>query len=402
MLTIGTSMIAFPRRMLRRLRSRKVQLAFAVRVTVAAALAFAVATALHLMLPLWAVLTSLIVTQMSVGRSLKVTRDYLFGTVGGALYGGAIAVLIPHSGEVELLALLVLAVAPLAFIASIFPAMSAATVTAVIVLLVPEMHHANPLGSAIDRVMEVGVGAFTGLLASFLVLPSRAHRQLRSNAARALDMLAAALSELLAGLSRGRDADALHRIQDGIGAALVDLNATGAEAERERAAHLSSSPDSGPLLRTILRLRHDVVMIGRASLVPLPPALQVRLAAPLADVSGAIVGYLRSVAGALRAAGVPPAIAPVDDALQSYAATVAALRGDGMTRDLPGDVVESFFATLEWELLDGAPLRTAAGMTRALVEFIDGWYNRERMHSSLGYRTPVAFEQDLLRTPRAA
>jgi len=344
MLTIGTSMIAFPRRMLRRLRSRKVQLAFAVRVTVAAALAFAVATALHLMLPLWAVLTSLIVTQMSVGRSLKVTRDYLFGTVGGALYGGAIAVLIPHSGEVELLALLVLAVAPLAFIASIYPAMSAATVTAVIVLLVPEMHHANPLGSAIDRVMEVGVGAFTGLLASFLVLPSRAHRQLRSNAARALDMLAAALSELLAGLSRGRDADALHRIQDGIGAALVDLNATGAEAERERAAHLSSSPDSGPLLRTILRLRHDVVMIGRASLVPLPPALQVRLAAPLADVSGAIVGYLRSVAGALRAAGVPPAIAPVDDALESYAATVAALRGDGMTRDLPADVVESFFA----------------------------------------------------------
>ena len=342
MLTIGTSMIAFPRRMLRRLRSRKVQLAFAVRVTVAAALAFAVATALHLMLPLWAVLTSLIVTQMSVGRSLKVTRDYLFGTVGGALYGGAIAVLIPHSGEVELLALLVLA--PLAFIASIYPAMSAATVTAVIVLLVPEMHHANPLGSAIDRVMEVGVGAFTGLLASFLVLPSRAHRQLRSNAARALDMLAAALSELLAGLSRGRDADALHRIQDGIGAALVDLNATGAEAERERAAHLSSSPDSGPLLRTILRLRHDVVMIGRASLVPLPPALQVRLAAPLADVSGAIVGYLRSVAGALRAAGVPPAIAPVDDALESYAASVAALRGDGMTRDLPGDVVESFFA----------------------------------------------------------
>jgi uncharacterized membrane protein YccC len=344
MLNIGTSMIASLSRMLRRLRSRKVQLALAVRVTVAAALAFAVATALHLMLPLWAVLTSLIVTQMSVGRSLKVTRDYLFGTVGGALYGGAIAVLIPHSGEVELLALLVLAVAPLAFIASIYPAMSAATVTAVIVLLVPEMHHANPLGSAIDRVMEVGVGAFTGLLASFLVLPSRAHRQLRSNAARALDLLAAALFELLAGLSRGRDTEALHRIQDGIGAALVDLNAIGAEAERERAAHLSSSPDTGPLLRTILRLRHDVVMIGRASVVPLPPAIQERLAAPLAGVSGAIVGYLRSTSGALRAAGVPPAIAPVDDALESYAATVAALRGDGMTRELPADVVESFFA----------------------------------------------------------
>ena len=62
------------------------------------------------MLPLWAVLTSLIVTQMSVGRSLKATRDYMLGTIGGAIYGGAIAVLIPHSGEGGLLALLVLAV----------------------------------------------------------------------------------------------------------------------------------------------------------------------------------------------------------------------------------------------------------------------------------------------------
>lgn len=65
-------------------------------------------------------------------------------------------------------------------------------------------------------------------------------------------------------------------------------------------------------------------------------------------------------------------------------------------------VVESFFATLEWELLDGTPLLTHDGMTRALVEFIDGWYNRERLHSALGYRTPVEFEQHLLRTPRAA
>jgi len=89
-------MMAFPTRLFRRLRSRKTQLALAlaVRVTVAAIVAYATATALGLLLPLWAVLTSLIVTQMSVGRSLKATRDYMFGTIGGALYGGAIAVLI--------------------------------------------------------------------------------------------------------------------------------------------------------------------------------------------------------------------------------------------------------------------------------------------------------------------
>src|SRR5467141_397927 len=333
-------MTAFLKRLSAQMRSRKAQLALALRVTVAAVGAFAIASALHLMLPLWAVLTSLIVTQMSVGRSLKATRDYMLGTVGGAIYGGGIAVLIPHSGEIGLLALLVLAVAPLAFIAAINPSLNAAIVTAVIVLLIPEMRHANPLDSVIDRVMEVTVGAVTGLLVSFLVLPSRAHSQIRVIAARTIELLAEALSELLAGLTRGLDNDALHRIQDGIGAALVNLNATGAEAERERAAHLSSGPYTGPLLRTILRLRHDAVMIGRASVVPLPSDLQTRLARPLANVSEAIVTYLRSIAAILRSGAGAPAIWPIHEALQGYAAEIASLRSEGLTRGLPGDVAE--------------------------------------------------------------
>jgi uncharacterized membrane protein YccC len=337
-------MIAFLKRLPGLMRSRKAQLGLAVRVTVAAFGALVIALALHLMLPLWAVLTSLIVTQMSVGRSLKATRDYMFGTIGGAIYGGAVAILIPHSGEGALLALLVLAVAPLAFIAAINPSLNAATVTAVIVLLVPTMNHANPLASAIDRVLEVAVGAITGMLVSFFVLPSRAHSQLRVSAARSFELIAAALCELLAGLTRGLDNDALHQIQDGIGASLVGLNAIGAEAERERAAHLASGPDTGPLLRTILRLRHDLVMIGRASVVPLPSDLRTRLAAPLAKVSDAIVAYLRSMAEALRTGVGSPAIWPVHVALQGYAAEVASLRSEGLTRGLPGDVAERFFA----------------------------------------------------------
>ena len=319
-------------------------MALAVRVTVAAVAAYSVASALHLMLPLWAVLTSLIVTQMSVGRSLKATRDYMLGTIGGAVYGGAIAVLIPHSSEAGLLAVLMLAVAPVAFVAAINPSLNTATVTAVIVLLVPLMSHGDPLTSAIDRVSEVAVGAVTGLLASFLVLPSRAHHQLRASAALVLELIAEAFAELLAGLTRGRDNDALHRIQDGIGTALVGLNSTGAEAERERNARLSFGADTGPLLRTILRLRHDVVMIGRATVVPLPPNLQARLAGPLADISKAIALYLRSVAAALRMGTGAPALAPVHSALQRYIAEVACVRSEGLTRGLPGDVAERFFA----------------------------------------------------------
>jgi hypothetical protein len=337
-------MMVFAKRMLGSLRDHKTQLSLAVRLAVAAVAAYAIARALHLMLPLWAVLTSLIVTQMSVGRSLKATRDYMLGTVGGAVYGGAIAMLIPHSGEGGLLALLVLAVAPMAFIGAINPSLSAATVTAVIVLLVPAMNHANPLDSTIDRLFEVTVGALTGLVVSFLVLPSRAISQIRINAAQLLELLAAAFAELLAGLTRGLDNDALHRIQDGIGTAMASLHATGLEAERERATHLSSGPDTGPLLRTVQRLRHDVVMIGRASVVPLPANVQARLVRPLSDVSSAIVDYMGAAAASLRNGSGAVDIRPVDAALQAYATEVAALRSEGLIRGVPVDVAERFFA----------------------------------------------------------
>jgi putative transposase len=65
-------------------------------------------------------------------------------------------------------------------------------------------------------------------------------------------------------------------------------------------------------------------------------------------------------------------------------------------------VVESFFATLEWELLAGYDFATRATAMRALVPFIETWYNRERLHSTLGYVSPQAFEQDLTRRRRAA
>jgi uncharacterized membrane protein YccC len=63
-------MIALPTRAAACLESRKVELSFGVRVSVAAVGAEVIALAFSLELPLWAVLTSIIVTQMSIGRSL--------------------------------------------------------------------------------------------------------------------------------------------------------------------------------------------------------------------------------------------------------------------------------------------------------------------------------------------
>ena len=54
--------------------------------------------------------------------------------------------------------------------------------------------------------------------------------------------------------------------------------------------------------------------------------------------------------------------------------------------------MESVLASLEWELLDDGVQPTSAAMHRALVPFIDTWYNQQRLHSSLNYPTPIEYE----------
>ena len=61
-------------------------------------------------------------------------------------------------------------------------------------------------------------------------------------------------------------------------------------------------------------------------------------------------------------------------------------------------VAESFFATLTKELLDVDGLfESRAIANRELFQFIEIWYNRQRRHSSIGYRSPAQFEAELAR-----
>ena len=55
---------------------------------------------------------------------------------------------------------------------------------------------------------------------------------------------------------------------------------------------------------------------------------------------------------------------------------------------------ESFFATLECELLERRNFRSHAEARMAIFEFVEGFYNRRRRHSALGYQSPVAFEDN--------
>ncbi len=56
---------------------------------------------------------------------------------------------------------------------------------------------------------------------------------------------------------------------------------------------------------------------------------------------------------------------------------------------------ESFFATLECELLDRRRFVSQAEARVACFSFIEGWYNPVRLHSALNYRSPIRYEQDM-------
>jgi putative transposase len=60
---------------------------------------------------------------------------------------------------------------------------------------------------------------------------------------------------------------------------------------------------------------------------------------------------------------------------------------------------ESFFATLECELLDRVTLRSPADARTAVFDFIEGWYNPTRRHSSLDYVSPIEFEHQTSQPP---
>jgi Fusaric acid resistance protein family len=327
------------------MRKNRVQLALTLRITVAAVAGLGIAQALALPLPLWTVLTALIVTQMSIGRSLKTSIDYFVGTVGGTIYGAALALLIPHDSEWALLLVLVLAVAPVALVAALKRNLNAVPVSSIIVVLMPALAHAGPLDSAIYRVLEVGLGVVVGLVVAFLVLPAGGHRLARQEAARTLDLLAQALGRVLAGPLAQADIEALRRTYDSIGQSLLEFTTSAAEGERERSARLSVEPDTQPLRRTLLRLRHDVVTVGRiARAEPLPEPVHGRLAPRLAAIGQAGGDYLKASGMALATRRPPPSEIELEKAFVAALAETTALRREGFTRELTDEAVGRFFA----------------------------------------------------------
>ncbi len=216
----------------------------------------------------------------------------------------------------------------------------------------------------------------------------------------------------------------------------VELRAQGTAVSRKRVARLmradglrgrgrvarrprtTDSTHPAPIAPNVLARQfavasgaHDRVWVADLTYVPTGESW-LYLAVVLDLASRRVVGWatgptlrttlpLTALHHALRTRRPAPGLVHHSDRGVQYASAEyqAVLAAHGVTPSMSrrGDcwdnaVAESFFATLETELIAGAQWPTHAAATRALAEFIDRWYNGERRHSSLGHLSPAQYE----------
>jgi uncharacterized membrane protein YccC len=346
-------------------RVYRVPLGFGIRVTTAAILALLVAQLFALPLRgLWVVLTATVVTQLSVGSSLRAGWEYVLGTLGGALYAGVVGVLAAPSSVLAQSAILAITVAPLAFLAALNPNFRVAPFSAVLVLLISGQLGEGPIESAVTRLLEVTLGGVIAVTVSFLVFPERAHRLTSEAAARVLYEMAKDVPQILTGLLQRTDPAELRRLQDRIGGAVAELQSVVEEFKREKPLSFASAP--APLPRTLLRLRHDFVMIGRASAEPLPGHLTDDLRSALDRVGAALSDYFRSCALALTSRHKAAQLPPTQQEIAACASELTALRQRDLTSLSAGQLEQLFALGFALEQLQ----RNISDLDRCVQEWI--------------------------------
>src|SRR5579884_87686 len=143
-----------------RLSRYRLQLELGLRMTAAAVLSFAAAQLLSVVQVYWAVVTAIVVTQTSLGGSLKAVIDRLVGTIGGAFWGVAVIVALPHRGVWMTLLALTVTLVPLALLVAFRPGYRVAPLTAAIVLLGRFGAGAPPV--AVDRARRAAADGRAG------------------------------------------------------------------------------------------------------------------------------------------------------------------------------------------------------------------------------------------------
>lgn len=330
------------------IRSHRSAFEQALRLAIAGSVAFAVTKLLDLPQGLWAAVTAVIVVQGSVGASIKAAVDRFCGTAVGAIYGMVIAVAVPHTSFPYLLTAVVLALLPTGLLAALYPVFRVAPISALIILLPSSATFASPLASAFARVAEIMLGDFLGLAVALFILPSRAYSIVFSAANRVLelegDLLRVVLGCLAAGKPTGTEVQQIHAQTR---AALRKAETAAEDAARERRSHLGQQADLDPIIRSLHRIRNDLVMVARAAVLALSFELAQQLSPSLnrlADLGGDL---LHSIGQAMAEKSALPDSQPLFIAIAEFDRTVESLDITRYGERNPSEVYAIRFAIMQ-------------------------------------------------------
>lgn len=298
----------------------RAELRLTARTVLAACLSLLVAETLGLPQSYWAVVTALLVVQVSLGGTIAAGMDRIAGTVAGAGAGVLAALLGQLAGANPTIVALPV-IAPLALLGAVRPNFRLAPVTAVIVLLASSTD-VPPLLSAVHRVVEIALGTAIGIAVSLFFLPSRARRISTERSAELLRLLGEVLAIHLQPPFAGKE-QAVSRLNDRSMAELGKISSAAGEARRERAIRLAGEPSQDRLFMALRRLRNDVAYVGRATA---GAGLDWQLLGPvLAEIATAYRDILDGLAQALESRKPVPALAAADRATERLATVL----GDG-------------------------------------------------------------------------
>ena len=323
------------RRALTAANARQGELRHAIRVSVAVGLSFAIGELLHLPQAYWAVFTSVLVVQTSIGGTITAGVERLIGTVVGGLVGVGAAYL-KASTVLEEGFILSGAIALLAFAAAVRPSLKVAPVTAAIVLVGGSTAHMDPLIAAAWRVVEILIGSVVGLSATLLVFPARARKAVVHGVALALGQLADLL-EMNAHRLKGQDVEERQLLAfQSNRKALSAVEQAVTEAARESASGFSEAAVPEGLLNALWRVRTDSVMVARALAEPLPPTIDAILTPAAESLLDALADGLRSCSDLLLS-GAPADPTSLTGPHAAFEETVQQMRKARLTSEMSFD-----------------------------------------------------------------
>ena len=322
------------------------KLQFGLRMTVAALASYGLGEAIGLAQTYWAVLSSVIVIQGSVGGSVRAGLNRLIGTVGGAFWGAVVAGIIPHQGPAALALALLVAVAPLSIVTAFWTDYRIAPITAIIVLMGTVLQQAAPFSAALERVFEITLGSAVAVAVALFIFPARAHALLARSASDAVADMARIVSMLEDAHGQGVDREALLKLQLRCSAAIAKADSRVGEAKVERANRLTDGPDPEALSRTLRRLRNDMAMLARALVTPFPEAMRGPFVNELTAVLHALAAWFSRMSETLASGKEAPGLQDVKLEIEGFRGAVAAAEGAWLASATGKEDIQKVFAVL--------------------------------------------------------